>query len=334
ERDEAEGVPLLRNVLNNLDDIPVDLKSSGQVFDEYFREGCGCHRKCHERFPKFMAFEAHLDALDADQYCPDHINHQHLLLLGAMNSLVQNHPTTIAKEHRPKDRKNARTQFRFRGQEVCRKFFLFVFGCGEKRVKNVMKQFLHSGISPKAHESAQMTKEIIKFDANHLRRDATFFIRNYAQQHSLQLSGRYVAADGSARDLFLLPAVANMTRKYIYDQYMICCRDLKREGVSFALWGALWDWLCPNVMVPKNKYENCRECRAHQYTISKPEPLNENRKLRSTERFIHHLSQVHHELTYYKSLVDSCKQALLQCQQQPTSGSGVVPAVDRPYPTS
>ncbi|CAG2107749.1 unnamed protein product [Medioppia subpectinata] len=42
ERDEAEGVPLLRNVLNNLDDIPVDLKSSGQVFDEYFREGCGC----------------------------------------------------------------------------------------------------------------------------------------------------------------------------------------------------------------------------------------------------------------------------------------------------
>ncbi|CAG2122168.1 unnamed protein product, partial [Medioppia subpectinata] len=42
----------------------------------------------------------------------------------------------------------------------------------------------------------------------------------------------------------------------------------------------------------------------------------------------------HHELTYYKSLVDSCKQALLQCQQQPTSGSGVVPAVDRPYPTS
>ena len=263
---EVEGVPELRSVLSNLDDIPDNLVQCDQVFDEYFRDGCGCNRKCHEKFPKFMAFEAHLDALDADQYCPDHINHQHLLLLGAMNALVQNHPTTIAKEHRPRDRKNARTQFRFRGQEVCRKFFLFVFGCGEKRIKNVMKQFLSSGISPKAHESAQAIKELFKCDPNHQRRDAVIFIRNYAQQHALQLPGRYMSSDKTSKDLYLLPAVANMTRKYIYDQYMICCRDLRKEGVSFAHRGALWDWLCPNVMVPKNKYEICLECRQHQYT--------------------------------------------------------------------
>ena len=95
--EEVDGLPALRNVLNNLDDIPENLVQCEQVFDDYFRDGCGCNRKCHEKFPKFMAFEAHLDALDADQYCPDHINHQHLLLLGAMNALVQNHPTTIAK---------------------------------------------------------------------------------------------------------------------------------------------------------------------------------------------------------------------------------------------
>lgn len=94
---EVEGIPDLRNILSNLDDIPENLVQCEQVFDDYFRDGCGCNRKCHEKFPKFMAFEAHLDALDADQYCPDHINHQHLLLLGAMNALVQNHPTTIAK---------------------------------------------------------------------------------------------------------------------------------------------------------------------------------------------------------------------------------------------
>ncbi|XP_054154022.1 uncharacterized protein LOC128952625 [Oppia nitens] len=316
------GLPELKNILDNLDDIPDDLVKCSEVFDDYFREGCGCHRKCHERFPKFMAFEAHLDALDADQYCPDHINHQHLLLLGAMNSLVQNHPTTIAKEHRPKDRKNARTQFRFRGQEVCRKFFLFVFGCGEKRVKNVMKQFLTTGIAPKAHESAQMTKDLIKSDPNDQRRDAVIFIKNYAQQHALQLSGRYVCPDRSVKDLFLLPAVANMTRKYIYDQYMICCRDLHRDGVSFALWGALWDWLCPNVMVPKNKYEICRDCREHQYILSKPEPLNDNRKLRSTEKFIHHLSLQHHELAYYKQMVELARQSLIQCQGGTTSAHG------------
>lgn len=182
-----------------------------------------------------------------------------------------------------------------------------------------MKQFLSSGISPKAHESAQAIKELLKCDPNLQRREAVIFIRNYAQQHALQLPGRYIASDGSAKDLFLLPAVANMTRKYIYEQYTICCRDLKKECVSFALWGALWDWLCANVQVPKNKYEICRECRQHQYTISRPEPLNENRKLRSTEKYIHHLSQIHQELMYYKSIVESCRQSLSVSRE---SGAG------------
>ena len=38
--------------------------------------------------------------------------------------------------------------------------------------------------------------------------------------------------------------------------------------------------------------------------------MNENRKLRSTEKYIHHLSQIHHELNYYKSIVESCRQTL------------------------
>lgn len=63
------------------------------------------------------------------------------------------------------------------------------------------------------------------------------------------------------------------------------------------------------------RYEICRDCREHQYTISKPEPLNDNRKLRSTEKYIQHLSQIHHELIYYKSIVESCKQALTSSRE-------------------
>ena len=62
-------------------------------------------------------------------------------------------------------------------------------------------------------------------------------------------------------------------------------------------------------MVPKNKYEICLECRQHQYTISRPEQLNDNRKQRSTEKYIHHLNQIHQELMYYKSMVESTRQA-------------------------
>jgi hypothetical protein len=81
-----------------------------------------------------------------------------------------------------------------------------------------MKQFLNYGISPKAHESAQTTKALIKAEPNDQRKDAIVFMRNYVQQHALQLPGRYIlyiTNDGKAKDLFLLPAVANMTRKYI-----------------------------------------------------------------------------------------------------------------------
>jgi hypothetical protein len=120
-----------------------------------------------------------------------------------------------------------------------------------------MKQFLNYGISPKAHESAQTTKALIKTEPNE-RKDAIVFMRNYAQRHALQLPGRYITNNGNAKDLFLLRAVVNMTRKYIYDQYLICCRHLRKGGISFALWGALWDWLCPHVMVPKNSYQLIR----------------------------------------------------------------------------
>lgn len=187
-----EWAPCVKSITNNTDDMPDDLSRSEQLYDDYFRDGCGCSKNCHLFFrdSKQLAMKAHLDSLDADEYCPNHVNHQHLLLLGAMNALMQNEPKTRTKEHKPRDRKHCRTVFRFRGREVCRKFFLFAFGCGEKRIKNVMRQFQNHGISPKMHESSDLSKKIVKIDTNQQRKDAVYFMRNYAQQNGLQLPGR------------------------------------------------------------------------------------------------------------------------------------------------
>ena len=79
--------------------IPQDVRMiCDQAYDQYFANGCGCARKCHKQFPRYVAFEAHLDALHLDQYCQSHVNHQHLLLLGAMNALVKNHAIAISKK--------------------------------------------------------------------------------------------------------------------------------------------------------------------------------------------------------------------------------------------
>src|SRR5699024_7396895 len=112
------------------------------LYEQQWREGCGCDRACHRRFPDSIAFEAHLDALELDHYCQSHVNHQHLLLMGAMNALLRNPGGVERKRSMPHhrhgrglssliserskkqpqestSRTNSRTFFRFRGQEVC-----------------------------------------------------------------------------------------------------------------------------------------------------------------------------------------------------------------------
>jgi len=102
--------------------------------------------------------------MDNDFYCNQHVSHQHLLLLGAMNSLVHNQPETIQKDHKSQSRVESRSTYMFRGIKVCRNFFSVVFGCGEKRLKNVKKQFLSEGISPKQHGNIHKTSSHANFE--------------------------------------------------------------------------------------------------------------------------------------------------------------------------
>jgi len=42
------------------------------------------------RYWRVMIMQSVLDCCELDRYCSDHANHQHLVLLGAMNALVHN----------------------------------------------------------------------------------------------------------------------------------------------------------------------------------------------------------------------------------------------------
>lgn len=125
-----------------------------------------------------------------------------------------------------------------------------------------MKTSIFSGISPKIHESSNPSKTLLKLDPNDQRKDATRFLRNYATQLALQVPCKFVTDEREIKDLYLLPALPNMTRKYVYDQYVICCRDAKKDSISFALWVMLWDWLCPNIITlnSSKRPEKCAVC--------------------------------------------------------------------------
>lgn len=112
---------------------------SVKKLDAFLVQGCGCVRNCTELFSRDMIWQSVLDCAELDGYCSEHVNHQHLLLLGAMNALVHNQEKTIQKAHKPRDRVETRSTYMFRGVVICRKFFSVVFSCGEKRLKNVKK---------------------------------------------------------------------------------------------------------------------------------------------------------------------------------------------------
>lgn len=93
----SESVPHLKSVTSiNVPQLNITTTEE-QYFDGYFGAGgCGCERHCHTRFSKSAAFEAHIDALNLDRYCSQHVNHQHMLLLGAMNALITDNSVALA----------------------------------------------------------------------------------------------------------------------------------------------------------------------------------------------------------------------------------------------
>ena len=77
----------------------------------------------------------------------------------------------------------------FRGVVVHRKFFKAVFSCGEKRLKNVKKQFWGEGIVPRQH--ANICKPTAaRSDEFRKRKLASAFIQNFAENNALVLPGR------------------------------------------------------------------------------------------------------------------------------------------------
>lgn len=64
---------------------------------------------------------------------------------------MHTNPLTEKKGHTGHNRERVYTNYQFRGNVVCRKFFQFVFGVGEKILKNVKKHFVANGIMPAQH---------------------------------------------------------------------------------------------------------------------------------------------------------------------------------------
>ncbi|OTF81509.1 hypothetical protein BLA29_009471, partial [Euroglyphus maynei] len=186
-----------------------------------------------------------------------------------MNSLVKCNNNRKRKHNDANSSNDSRahTYFQFRGQEVCRSFFLYVFGCGNKRFKNVLKHFISNGIDSPRHESVY-NNCLNKIAMNRRQREALIFIQNYGQQNALQIAGCFrTGLNNQLKDLYLLPNNPNQSRRHIYEQYSSTCLELKIEPLSFALWQELWNLYYPNIQTFNDRIDPCFECRQYQQRL-------------------------------------------------------------------
>lgn len=165
---------------------------------------------------------------------------------------------------------------------------------------------------PQQHQSAMLTKNLVKMDVAQQRREALVFIANFAEQNALQLNGRYSIDSHTTRDLYLFPNQVSLTRRTIYEQYFNACQLLHWEPISFALWNELWNLKFPQCMTSNNRKEICHECRNYQQLIANGSSTNDSAKLLSSKLYLNHLSFVQNETAHYRTLVERC----LQCYEQ------------------
>lgn len=308
----------IQSIVDQTLTIPEYFDHCVEFYDGYFHDngGCGCSKQCHRKFSKSIAFKSHLDAMALDKYCPDHVNHQHLLLLGAMNSLVQSNVDSKRKRKKTKtdhhsdddqsaNNSRAHTNFKFRGQEVCRSFFHYVFGCGNKRFKNVLKHFISNGIDSPRHESIY-NNCLNKIPMNRRQREALIFIQNYGQQNSLQIPGCFSTESNNNKDLYLLPNNPNQSRRHIYEQYSITCSELKMEPLSFALWQELWNLYYPNIQTFNDRFDPCYECRQYQQRLIRIDSM-ESSKVELLQKYLSHLNMIQPELNHFQSIIAKCQ---------------------------
>lgn len=130
---------------------------------EVLDTGCGCERDCVKKFELSEIWQSRLGSKDYDTNCEQHVNHQKLSLLGSLNTIMRTNDKTMQKEHLPKERKQTYTKYLLRGVKVCRKFYQFVFGCGEKRLKNMKNHLMPYGLEQKAHKNARASLKMIPF---------------------------------------------------------------------------------------------------------------------------------------------------------------------------
>lgn len=289
--------PLEERQIGNilLDDDPLILDDVTQA--SFLDTGCGCNNNCVSKFQKDVILSSRLDCIELNSRCNEGVNHHHLVLKGALNALLRTSENTLHSKNRNLQRKEYTVKYFFRGVSVCKIFFQYVYATGLKRLKNVKKNFLDSGVAPKVHGSRKRPYNCINLQT---RSDAITFIRQFANENGLVLPGRLPGHQFKS-DLIILPC--SMSKAYVYNKYLETIALLDKTPISRSSWYDLWEDFCPYVVIQKPKTDLCATCQKNVTTLGRMGGLDEKEKIQLVEKSRQHLDLVQNERKYYNNVI-------------------------------
>ena len=201
---------------------------------KFFRNTCGC-----KLGPKGNACST--------QFTPETVNEQRencgmlekealdMLILGQFQAGTENSETN--RQHY--------IAFHYRGERICRNFFLFIHCISLKRYRNLLEHHHKHGAAQRIHGN--------KYKAPHNRlpleavQDVVAFIERFAEIHAMPLPGRL--PNHKEDKVLLLPC--SCWKSEVYRQYVHAKTVESKCAVSWAKFHSLWKEILPHISTMK-----------------------------------------------------------------------------------
>ena len=263
-----------------------------QVVSAFLDTTCGCRfglseQPCSNLFSEAAVFEVRSQCMELTS---DELD---MFLLGSLNA-----QTKDCK------RKRCRSDYFFKGHQVCRKTFMFLHSISKKRLQNLKSHLENNGITSRVHGNTRRTPHNRTTHAS-LRHVVTF-IENYAEREGLSLPGR-VPGYKSFR-LKLLPTSTNKAE--LWRRYKDAAEEEGFEVMGYTKFVTTWNDFLPFIKIMQPSTDLCHTCQKNTEKISGKANVSEDEKMAAIAEHSDHLNKAKSERELYNAAVDESKTVL------------------------
>ena len=279
------------SVMSSFGDESTDPFSvSVKTFQE---RNCGCsYGRNKEPCSRSLCFE---DIVEHRMQCVELTSGE--LDLVIMASIQSQTKTTSRK-------KRSRTNYFFKGEQVCRNTFQFLHGVGRERLSNLKKHLRENGLVARRHgNTSRLPHNVLSQDV--LQHTVTF-IKNFASEQGIALPGRVP----QFKDFHVQLLPSSETKASMWRRYKDSVENDSVPTVSYSKFVDIWNTFTPYIIMMTPATDLCNTCQMNNSKIFKSVNIAEDEKKNLLEQQNKHITRAMKERDLYKDAVKRCKETL------------------------